>query len=97
MFVLTANPELNLWRVRSRVACGGHDVPSQKVRDRYWRSLANLPRLIELADVCTVMDNTVALDVIYRIDASGDVVIPSEYWRREAIVNLVTQGTVGEP
>ena len=35
VFVLTANPELNVYRVESRVSKGGHDVPADKIIDRY--------------------------------------------------------------
>ena len=46
------SPELHIARVRARVARGGHDVPEERIRQRYARSLLNLlrlmPRLIEL-------------------------------------------------
>lgn len=39
-FVCTSSPELNVARVRARVATGGHAVPEDKIRERYGRSLA---------------------------------------------------------
>ncbi|MDR2374148.1 MAG: zeta toxin family protein, partial [Bifidobacteriaceae bacterium] len=39
VFVLTADPSINVARVRARVASGGHDVPEDKIRSRYTRSL----------------------------------------------------------
>jgi predicted ABC-type ATPase len=51
-FVGLSSPELHLARVRSRVARGGHDIPEEKIRERYDRSRINLielmPRLTEL-------------------------------------------------
>jgi predicted ABC-type ATPase len=51
-FVGLSSPELHLARVRSRVARGGHDIPEDKIRERYDRSRINLielmPRLTEL-------------------------------------------------
>lgn len=51
-FVGLSSPELHIARVRSRVARGGHDIPEEKIRERYDRSRINLielmPRLAEL-------------------------------------------------
>src|SRR5882672_3052090 len=61
-FVGLSNPELHGARVRSRVARGGHDVPEEKIRERYDRSRVNLielmPRLTELR----VYDNSLEAD-----------------------------------
>jgi predicted ABC-type ATPase len=93
VFVLTVDSELNVLRVRGRVAAGGHDVPPQKIRDRYARSLANLPPMIQLRDVCTVFDNRTLPRVIYRKDASREAVAPTELWSPEAITRLVQPAT----
>jgi predicted ABC-type ATPase len=58
IYVLTANAELNVLRVQARKQSGGHDVPSEKVRSRYDKSLLNLPTFIDLCDVCHIYDNT---------------------------------------
>ena len=51
-FVGLSSPELHIARVRVRVARGGHDIPEEKIRERYDRSRINLielmPRLTEL-------------------------------------------------
>ena len=61
-FVGLSSPELHIARVRSRVARGGHDIPEEKIRDRYDRSRINLielmPRLTELR----VFDNSLEAD-----------------------------------
>lgn len=64
-YVLTAFPELNVARVASRVAAGGHDVPPDKIRKRYFKALALVPELIPVCDVCHIYDNTT--DVPFRI------------------------------
>lgn len=38
-FVTTADPEINVARVTARVAAGGHNVPEDRIRDRYIKSL----------------------------------------------------------
>ena len=61
-FVGLSSPELHMARVRSRVARGGHDIPEEKIRERYDRSRINLielmPRLTELR----VFDNSCDAD-----------------------------------
>lgn len=52
------SPDLHIARVQSRVACGGHDIPEGKIRERYDMSRLNLIRLFPLlAEVC-VFDNS---------------------------------------
>ena len=41
-YIATDDPEINADRVARRYAQGGHDVPPEKVRERYSRSLANV-------------------------------------------------------
>jgi predicted ABC-type ATPase len=45
-------------RVAMRVSQGGHDVPSEKLKSRYPRSLANLREAIRLLPHVLVYDNT---------------------------------------
>lgn len=42
VFVLTIDPDVNVLRIESRVASGGHDVDSSKVVDRYYKSLGHI-------------------------------------------------------
>jgi len=58
IFVTTKDPQMNIDRVAHRVANGGHDVPVDKIRPRYERSLALLPELIEISDYNRVYDNS---------------------------------------
>lgn len=58
IFVLTCDPNINVQRVADRVAHGGHDVPEEKIRSRYGRSLENLPYLLELCHELYVFDNS---------------------------------------
>lgn len=42
-WVVTQEPSLNVERVKRRVAAGGHNVPEEKVKARYIRSLSFCP------------------------------------------------------
>ena len=57
-----ASPELHLRRVRSRVAHGGHDIPEEKIRERWTGSRQNLIRLLPLIDHLRVYDNSTEAD-----------------------------------
>jgi predicted ABC-type ATPase len=50
IFVMLRSPDLNVARVQLRVNKGGHDVPEAKIRQRWGRSLAQLPWFLERAD-----------------------------------------------
>ena len=53
------NPELHLQRIRSRVAHGGHDIPSDRVRERYTSSQQNLIRLLPHLYHLVAYDNSI--------------------------------------
>ncbi len=56
-FVATEKPSVNLARVASRYAAGGHDVPPEKVMSRYARSLANVRRALPYVSRAYFFDN----------------------------------------
>lgn len=57
-YVLTADPMINVYRVKSRVKSGGHDVPEEKIISRYDKALALVKELIVLCDICHIYDNS---------------------------------------
>ena len=54
----TASVEINLVRVQTRVKKGGHDVPEEDQRRRYPRTLANMKKLLPMADLAVIFDNS---------------------------------------
>ena len=56
------SPELHIARVRSRVEKGGHDIPEERIRDRYSRSRLNLIHLLPRLTELRVYDNTEKAD-----------------------------------
>jgi predicted ABC-type ATPase len=88
--VLTVSPELNVLRVRARVLGGGHDVPADKIRSRYAKSLTNLPRLRLVSDTLEVWDNTSdAPHFIYRRSGGQELVLADDRWSAAKIGELV--------
>ncbi|MCD7955632.1 MAG: hypothetical protein LUG93_07755 [Lachnospiraceae bacterium] len=57
-YILTSDPMINIFRVRSRVESGGHDVPEDKIVVRYDRALALVSNLVPVCDVCHIYDNS---------------------------------------
>jgi predicted ABC-type ATPase len=69
IFIGVASPQLSDQRVAMRAAAGGHDVPPEKLIERYPRTMANLGRaLISLPNVL-VYDHS-DLDQGYRLVAT---------------------------
>ena len=58
VFVLTNDPAINVRRVKARSEAGGHDVPEEKIRIRYEKSLGNLSKLVRIADMTRIVDNS---------------------------------------
>ena len=90
VFVLTADPELNVSRVESRVMQGGHDVDREKVKTRFYKSLANIKELMSLCDILHVYDNTDTPYRIIRKHKDSITIFPNEYWDEEDIIALIT-------
>lgn len=57
-FIATNDPELNKDRVRTRVAEGGHDVPPDRIEQRYHRSLELLKEAVARSYHAFMFDNS---------------------------------------
>jgi predicted ABC-type ATPase len=61
-FVGLTDVDLHIDRVRRRVAKGGHDIPAEKIRERFENGRLNLVRLIPHLTELYVYDNSVEAD-----------------------------------
>jgi predicted ABC-type ATPase len=89
-FVATESPDLNVERVRQRVALGGHDVPEDRIRGRYSRTLGLLPAAIALADDVVLFDNSHGRPSIIRpflrkSEGRTTIAPPVPDWAKRAI------------
>ena len=57
-YISTSSPEINVGRVATRVMSGGHNVPEDKIKSRYERSLRNLHEAILLSGRAYIFDNS---------------------------------------
>jgi len=59
-FVCTDDPQINIGRVRNRHSLGGHDVPEDRIVDRYYRALGHLSQCTRRFDRIVLIDNSAA-------------------------------------
>jgi predicted ABC-type ATPase len=78
IFVMLSSPDLNVLRVRLRVSKGGHDVAEVKVRQRWTRSLAQLPWFWSQADQAVIYDNSGAVPRLIARKQNRAIVIDTE-------------------
>lgn len=61
-FVGLSSPEQHIARVAARVAAGGHDIPEEKIRERWNRSRRNIIDLMSSIAELRVFDNSLEGD-----------------------------------
>ena len=88
VYVLTADPLVNVFRVKTRKASGGHDVPPDRVIARYHRALKLIPQLLEVCDVCHIYDNTVKPLRIFKKRKTEDFYWANDLWNKAQIQKL---------
>ncbi len=88
IYVLTANADINVARVNAREAFGGHGVPEEKVRSRYQKALALIPRLVSIWDILHIYDNTTEPFRIFKKRKDICFRWTNEYWGEKDIETL---------
>ena len=83
VFVWVPTVEVCLARIRTRVAAGGHHVPSEIVRRRFARGIANFQAIYApLADRWWCYDNSLATPRLMARGGAGIIVVDApELWR----------------
>lgn len=89
VFVLTVDPQINIVRIESRVASGGHNVDTSKVIERYYKSINNIKELLDICDIMHVYDNTETPKRIIRKHKDELSIYPNEYWSEQDILALM--------
>jgi len=68
VFIGLESATLSIARVKQRVQQGGHDIPDDRLRARFPRTLANLREAVTTVDEAWLFDNS-AYDTPYRVVA----------------------------
>ena len=81
-FVGLRSPEQHIARVRDRVAAGGHDIPEEKIRERWDGSRRNLLAMLPYVAELKLFDNSEERD-----PATGKIPVPKLllHWKRGAV------------
>lgn len=91
VYVLTADPQINVSRVAQRAKNGGHDVPMDKIISRYYKSLNNISKIIQIADVMWVVDNsTEKAELIIYSKENRISINATSLWKIERIKELIS-------
>lgn len=88
IYVLTSDPYINVARVSARVALGGHDVPQEKILQRYDRALKLIPQLVEVCDILHIYDNTAEPFRIFKKRKTVYFRWCNDYWNDRDIEEL---------
>lgn len=92
VYVLTRDCEINVRRVKERVQAGGHDVPEDKIRSRYEKSLKNLSPLVRIADVTRIIDNSGREpNLICEVEGQSVRIWDNAAWSKTDILNLLAK------
>ncbi|MGN0446962.1 MAG: zeta toxin family protein [Acutalibacteraceae bacterium] len=67
VFVCTASADINVQRVKKRALEGGHDVPKEKIIERYNRSVKNLQAFSQICNELYIYDNTLFPKLVYAL------------------------------
>ena len=89
IFVLTVDPLVNVARVQTRVAQGGHNVEKEKIIKRYKKSLANIKELLKICDILHVYDNTLEPCRIIRKHKEELSIFANDLWNEDQILSLM--------
>lgn len=94
-FVCTVDPAINLDRIARRVELKGHDVPDEKVVNRFYGSLALLESLIPLTHRTFLFDNSeenAEIKIVAEIEGGKTFKPHTEYipwWVNEYVIDTL--------
>ena len=87
-YVLTADVEVNVMRVKARMMLGGHDVPEEKIRSRFDRAIGFIPELTQVCDILHIYDNTGKPQRIFKKRKTKYFCWPNARWNQSKIEKL---------
>lgn len=93
-FVATESPDINIKRVRNRVKKGGHNVPNDKIIERYHRSLSLLAEVIPHTYRSYIFDNSgQSYRLISEIEQGHEILLKDSNvpnWFRTYVLDKLT-------
>jgi predicted ABC-type ATPase len=97
-FVSTISPEINIERIKQRVLEGGHEVPEDKIRERYYRSLKNLRPAIQQSYRTFIFDNSgKGLNLLAAVTPSKNINIEAKrlpVWFEKYVLSVAESSSI---
>ena len=93
-FAAVSSPDISVDRVRQRTLLGGHDVPEDKVRKRYSRTLDNLLAAMRLSYRAYLFDNSQTMKLVAEMSEKKMLTFKSEHipvWVEEYVLKKLIQ------
>lgn len=72
------SPEVNVSRVNNRVEKGGHEVPKNKIIDRYYRTLSNLHLTLPYCYRAYLFDNSAKEQILIAEVYKGNIKLKTD-------------------
>jgi len=89
--------ERHIARVRARVETGGHDIPEERIRERYIRSRLNLIRLMPKLTELRVYDNSEEADLRRTASLSLRLLVHLDRGRLASVCELAATPEWAKP
>ncbi len=87
-FLWIPNVDIALARIKERVADGGHDVPAQDVKRRFYRGLSNLFKLYRpLLDSWMLFNNSSTVPTLIAEEKDRKLTVTDKYLFNEILKN----------
>ncbi len=88
-YFITVNPFINILRVDSRVANGGHSVPEDKIESRYKKATKLIPELITVCDSINIWDNSTNKPYrVFRKKPDAVNYFDNPIWDKSSVIEL---------
>lgn len=88
IYILTADVNINVLRVTTRVLSGEHNVPKEKICSRYKKALALIPELLPVCDIVHMYDNSRIPFRIFKKRKQEIFYWENDFWKKEQILKL---------
>ena len=83
---------INIFRVQARVEAGGHDVPKDKIINRFDKVLALVHEVVSVCDICHIYDNSEDRPYrIYKKRKEESFYDTCDDWAKEDIILLTLE------
>ncbi len=94
-YIATEDPQINISRVNVRIAQDGHAVAPDVIRNRYYKSLANLKAAVKQTNRAYIFDNSqkqanLIAEITNGIDVVLNKAVDLPYWVAEYLIDSAT-------